>query len=253
MTLKHVYKDKRSLYMYSPIKFLPSSVWNVTNKLYTDTTGRLLPTCGSKMTRKWKKSITTSMYCSLYQAARKGEIDFLLNQLNISKILDQAKTIQQKDNVLHIAANFLQLEFAREIIRLCSQLLTRPNSKGDIPLHTAARTGCSDMVKEFIDSSRDRRYDIIKKVNQEGDTALHVAIKSGHFQVVNLLVDEDIGLLSFSNKHCESPLYLAVERGFFQIVEKILSVCPTCSYKGTKGMTAMHAAVVRSHQGNSII
>ena len=109
------------------------------------------------------------------------------------------------------------------------------------------------MVNQFIDSSRDRRYDIIKTVNQEGDTALHVAIKSGHFQVVNLLVAADIGLLSFSNNHCESPLYLAVERGFFEIVEKFLSVCPTCSYRGTKGMTKDQNIGKHGYIGNWIL
>ena len=194
------------------------------------------------------------MDCSLYQAARNGDIDFVQNLPNISQTLFEAETIQQKDNLLHIAANFKRTKFAGEIINKCSSLLTKANSKGDLPLHTAARTGCSDMVNDFIISSKAQRYDIIKTVNLEGDTALHVAIKSGHFEVVNLLVEEDIKLLSIRNKHCESPLYLAVERGFFHIVKFFLHVYPTCSnYRGTKDMTAMHAAVVRSHQGNSII
>ena len=108
----------------------------------------------------------------------------------------------------------MQLQFAKEIIRRCSSLLTGANSKGDVPLHTAARTGCSTIVYEFIISFPTAlRYNLIKTVNQEGDTALHVAIKSGHFEVVDLL-DADIGLLSIYNNHCESPLYLAIERIF---------------------------------------
>ena len=140
-------------------------------------------------------------------------------------------------------------------------LLSQANMKGDTPLHTASRTGCLGMVEQFISSSKALCYDIerirenepqdLLMVNQEGDTALHVAVRYGHLDVVELLVNADIELmLHMYNKANESPLYLAVERGFFAIANHILNKCPTCSHRGTKGMTALHAAVVRTHQGN---
>ena len=210
-----------------------------------------------------------AMDCLAYEAARLGKIDFLKNGFNISEVLYQ-KTIQQKDNLLHIATNFGQVEFAREAIRLNPELLSEANMKGDTPLHTASRTGCPRMVELFISCSEALCDDIenaprnlLRMVNQEGDTALHVAVRNGHLDtalhaavkydhldVVKLLVKADIELLHMDNKANESPLYLAVERGFFAIANHILNKCPTCSHRGTKGMTALHAAVVRTHQGN---
>eukprot|EP00261_Vitis_vinifera_P039129 XP_019080372.1 PREDICTED: protein ACCELERATED CELL DEATH 6 [Vitis vinifera] len=201
-----------------------------------------------------------AMECLAYEAVQLGKIDFLRNGVNIFEILHQ-ETIQRKDNLLHIAANFGQVDFAREAIRLNPGLLSQENMKGDTPLHTASRTGCLGMVEQFISSSKALCYDIerirenapqdLLMVNQEGDTALHVAVRYGHLDVVELLVNADIELmLHMYNKANESPLYLAVERGFFAIAKHILNKCPTCSHRGTKGMTALHAAVVRTHQGH---
>ena len=215
-----------------------------------------------------------AMDCLAYEAARDGKIDFLKRGFKISEVLDQ-KTIQQKDNLLHIAANFGQVMFAREAIRLNPGLLSEANMKGDTPLHTASRTGCLGMVELFISlcddverTGENAPWNLLRMVNQEGDTALHVAVRNGHLDVVKLLVDADIEwllmhnkaklldmhnkakLLDMHNKANESPLYLAVERGLFDFTKYMLNKCPKCSHRGTKGMTALHAAVVRTHQGN---
>ncbi|RVW29021.1 Protein accellerated cell death 6 [Vitis vinifera] len=183
-----------------------------------------------------------AMDCLAYEAARDGKIDFLKRG---------------------------------EAIRLNPGLLSEANMKGDTPLHTASRTGCLGMVELFISlcddverTGENAPWNLLRMVNQEGDTALHVAVRNGHLDVVKLLVDADIEwllmhnkaklldmhnkakLLDMHNKANESPLYLAVERGFFAIANHILNKCPTCSHRGTKGMTALHAAVVRTHQGH---
>ncbi|KAL6325847.1 hypothetical protein AAG906_030977 [Vitis piasezkii] len=197
-----------------------------------------------------------AMDCLAYEAARDGEIDFLKRGFKISEVLDQ-KTIQQKDNLLHIAANFGQVMFAREAIRLNPGLLSQANMKGDTPLHTASRTGCPGMVELFISlcddverTGENAPWNLLRMVNQEGDTALHAAVKYDHLDVVKLLVKADIELLHMDNKANESPLYLAVERGLFDFTKHMLDKCPKCSHRGTKGLTALHAAVVRTHQGN---
>lgn len=76
------------------------------------------------------------MECSVYQVAKSGDIEFLQKGVDMSEILSQ-ETIQRKDNLLHIAANWLQVEFAKETIRLNLWLLSRRNSKCDSPLHVA--------------------------------------------------------------------------------------------------------------------
>ncbi|KAL6325870.1 hypothetical protein AAG906_031141 [Vitis piasezkii] len=154
----------------------------------------------------------------------------------------------QKRNALHIAANFKCIGFAEALVEKFPELLTRADFKGDTPLHIASRTGCSDMVKCFLESKNAKQA--LEMKNERADTALHVAVRNGHLEVVNRLVQENPKLLDLVNNHKESPLYLAVERGFFKIADELLKGNSSeCSCEGTKGMTALHAAVIRTHKG----
>ena len=111
-------------------------------------------------------------------------------------------------------------------------------------MHIAARTGCKEMVESLITSNKADQAMVMK--NGRDDTALHVAVKNGHLEVVKLHVD-------LVNNHKESPLYLAVERGFFKIAQFMMEkYSPFCSCEGTKGMTALHAAVIRTHKGQNL-
>ncbi|KAL6325848.1 hypothetical protein AAG906_030995 [Vitis piasezkii] len=197
-----------------------------------------------------------AMDCLAYEAARLGKIDFLKNRFNSSLPENNPAERQSSSHC--------------QAIRLNPELLSQANMKGDTPLHTASRTGCLGMVELFISCSKALSDDIenaprnlLRRVNQEGDTALHVAVRNGHLDtplhaavkydhldVVKLLVKADIELLHMDNKANESPLYLAVERGLFDFTKYMLNKCPKCSHRGTKGMTALHEAVVQTHQGN---
>ncbi|RVW77774.1 Ankyrin repeat-containing protein [Vitis vinifera] len=88
--------------------------------------------------------------------------------------------------------------------------------KGDTPLHTASRTGCLGMVEQFISSSKALCYDIERIRENEPQDLLMV------------------------NQEGDTALHVAVRYGHLDVVELL----------GHKGMTALHAAVVRTHQGH---
>lgn len=187
------------------------------------------------------------MDADLYRAAETGDTQYILNRSHAQSIQFQATS--QKRNALHIAANFKHTEFAEALVHRFPVLLTRADSKGNTPLHIASRTGCTEMVKCFL-KTKEAKAAVEMTNNGMGDTALHVAVRNGHLEVVELLLEESTKLLCLANKHQESPLYLAVERGFFEIANFILiNYGTSCSCEGTKGMTALHAAVIRTHTG----
>uniref|UniRef100_F6HVJ8 Uncharacterized protein n=1 Tax=Vitis vinifera TaxID=29760 RepID=F6HVJ8_VITVI len=186
------------------------------------------------------------MDTDLYIAAKTGDKDYLQKPHSLQSIPCQATS--QKRNALHIAANFKCIGFAEALVEKFPELLTRADFKGDTPLHIASRTGCSNMVKCFLESKNAKQA--LEMKNERADTALHVAVRNGHLEVVNRLVQENPKLLDLVNNHKESPLYLAVERGFFKIANELLKGNSSeCSCEGTKGMTALHAAVIRTHKG----
>ncbi|WKA03238.1 hypothetical protein VitviT2T_021360 [Vitis vinifera] len=187
-----------------------------------------------------------NMDTDLYIAAKTGDTDYLQKPHGPQSIRCQATS--QKRNALHIAANFKRIGFAKALVEKFPELLTSADFKGDTPLHIASRTGCSDIVVCFLKSKKAEQA--LEMKNERADTALHVAVRNGHLEVVKPLVQENSMLLDLVNNHKESPLYLAVERGFFKIANFLLEEkSSVCSCEGTKGMTALHAAVIRTHKG----
>ncbi|RVW77763.1 hypothetical protein CK203_050312 [Vitis vinifera] len=163
------------------------------------------------------------MDTDLYIAAKTGDKDYLQKPHSLQSIPCQATS--QKRNALHIAANFKCIGFAEALVEKFPELLTRADFKGDTPLHIASRTGCSNMVKCFLESKNAKQA--LEMKNERADTALHVAVRNGHLEVVN--------------------------RGFFKIANELLKGNSSeCSCEGTKGMTALHAAVIRPELGKSI-
>ncbi|KAL5546533.1 hypothetical protein UlMin_006220 [Ulmus minor] len=141
-----------------------------------------------------------------------------------------------------------------KILRSNPSLVHETNLKGDTPLHIAARLGHLEVTKLLANYGK--RPEIVvevgtnalQMVNLENNTALHEAVKNGYYGIVELLIKEHPSLTSFINDKGESPLFLAVDREFYDISLLMLqTVGSDCSRSGRKGMTVMHAAVIRIH------
>ncbi|KAK6936424.1 Ankyrin repeat [Dillenia turbinata] len=183
----------------------------------------------------------------LFEATVSGDIHFLTTtQLDIL-----SEENGQKSTILHVAVEFQQVEFVKEVIRLHSLLLKRQNSNGDTPLHSAAMKGSWEIAQLFIDTEdveyRGREGSLLMMKNEDGNTALHVAVRNGKMEVAKKLIEADVELCNCLTNDNESPLYIAVEEGFFDIAKFIISECPSAAHQGTYGMTALHAALIRTH------
>ncbi|XP_022720033.1 ankyrin-3-like [Durio zibethinus] len=194
----------------------------------------------------------------LYKAVMSGDKNPFNELTKLDPSILLKVTISQEDTILHVAAKFKQKELAEEILKLQPSLVYQRNSKGDTPLHIAARLGSEEAVEFFIDfwnktpsASREvvegalTEEKLLRMVNLEKETALHEAVKNYHYRVVEMLIKEDPELAEFTNNAGESPLFLAVDRKFVNIAKLILQV-DQCSFDGRNNMNALHAAVVRS-------
>ncbi|XWS42534.1 hypothetical protein CRYUN_Cryun16bG0022600 [Craigia yunnanensis] len=189
----------------------------------------------------------------LYEAVITSNIDSLqeLASSNLSLLL---QVTAQEDNILHVAAKYDLKKMAEEIIKFSPlvSLVNQKNSKGDTPLHIAARLGSLRTAKILINCANSMSREIeagerlIRMVNMEKDTALHEAARNGHFPIAELLIKEDPELTLFTNDVGESPLFIAVDKKHIDIAKLILEVAPDFSFGGRNNMNALHAAVVRS-------
>ncbi|XP_050371417.1 uncharacterized protein LOC126789326 [Argentina anserina] len=205
--------------------------------------------------------LVTTMDRSLYEAARGGD-DSFLRQIIDDDVLSNhdylLQTTPKDNNILHIAAEFRQIEFFRQVPHHYSPaLFWAANKKGDTPLHVAARIGYEEIVDFLIDQARalqirgadeetGQRKPLLRVTNMEMDTALHVAVRFGRVRVVKMLMEADPELCCLTNSADESVLFLAARKGSAEIAMYLLnesSVCPC--FQGTNGVTALHAAVTR--------
>ncbi|XWS57712.1 hypothetical protein CRYUN_Cryun09bG0197200 [Craigia yunnanensis] len=196
----------------------------------------------------------------LYEAAASGDLNFL-KRIDLNLDVFQV-TKHQQNSVLHIAVNFKQLGFCREILTSSSSsvLLIKSNSKGESALHVAAKIGCLEIAKLLVDCTKELREDVeswgvnsvrelLRMVNLEKDTALNVAVRNGHFAVAKYLIEADQGLLDLVNDANASPLCLAIEGGFSTIASFILEMFPKSLDGEINIKTALHSAVIHSQHG----
>ncbi|KAL7177785.1 hypothetical protein ACSBR2_031031 [Camellia fascicularis] len=146
-----------------------------------------------------------------------------------------------------------------EILNMCPSMYRKVNSRGDTPLHIAAREGHSTIVRALIeyanalDEELKNRVgttkDMMRMSNEAKDTALHGAMRNHHTIVVQLLTQEDPEVCHPAKNAEETPLYLAAEGGYVGLVFVILETCTVLAYGGPGGRTALHSAVIHNLEG----
>ncbi len=109
------------------------------------------------------------------------------------------------------------------------------------------------MTQHLLKRAEEVKYSVslLRIQNEKKETALHVAVRNGHDEIVESLVKKDGSLTSIINDNNESPLFMAVDRGLFKIADHILRNEKCSQYGGSKGMNALHAAIIRMHKSKS--
>uniref|UniRef100_A0A803QND3 PGG domain-containing protein n=1 Tax=Cannabis sativa TaxID=3483 RepID=A0A803QND3_CANSA len=208
---------------------------------------------------------TTGMDSMVFQAAANGEIQVLKNiVVNNQLCLDQLLTAE-KNTVVHvniIASKSSTMSFLEGILEMCPQLLLQTNSRGETPLHLAARYG-HELIVEFliIRAKLLERSDLEKATlgvdghgmmrqrNKEMDTALHEAVRFNHLKVVRILTKQDPHFTHLANEAGETPLYMAVEAEYLDLVDEILNNCSSPLTTGPYGRNVLHAAILTENTG----
>jgi ankyrin repeat protein len=165
----------------------------------------------------------------LYKAAEAGNINPFKDRLPTSLI---ELLTPQNNTILHVyldnqRTESVSTDFVGQIIDMCPQLLLQANTKGETPLHFAARYGHSNAVKVLIDRAKNLAIDpenglaeikkMLRMTNEERDTALHVAARNIQARVVKRLTKVDPEFSYSANVHGETPLYIAANMRFVNI------------------------------------
>ena len=117
---------------------------------------------------------------------------------------------------LHLAARFKSGVYKILIAKCKRYLLTDPDQDGNTPLHGAAISGHSSMLKDLVKKLRGGGMcsNEVNKTNHSGNTPLHLAFQFDHPEIVDLLVKEGANLTIKNNAQLTaSELGAKLERG----------------------------------------
>ncbi|KAG5545349.1 hypothetical protein RHGRI_017724 [Rhododendron griersonianum] len=203
-------------------------------------------------------AMAESMDPDLYRATTKGDI-LEFKKAREHGTLDRqyrssAGGVQldpQKNTVLHIATSCGHYEIVKLLCKDLPFYVAEKNSKGDTPLHIAARAGDSLLVTLLINC--DWREGALELENEEGNTALHEALGHHHRKVAWILINKNPSAWYSVNKEGKSVLYLAAEAGFVDLV-KLLMENPVgnCFVKGRiRNKSPVHAAIIGKNIASS--
>ncbi|KAG5545347.1 hypothetical protein RHGRI_017722 [Rhododendron griersonianum] len=192
-----------------------------------------------------------SMDPELYRATTEGDILEFIKAMEHGTLDWQyhssAGCVQlgpQKNTVLHIATGSRHYEIVKLLCKDLPFYVAEKNSKGDTPLHIAARAGDSLLVTLLINC--DWREGALELENEEGNTALHEALGHRHRKVAWILINKNPSAWYSVNKEGKSVLYLAAEAGYVDLVKLLMdNPVGNCSVEASfRNKSAVHAAIL---------
>ncbi|XP_058217966.1 protein ACCELERATED CELL DEATH 6-like [Rhododendron vialii] len=192
-----------------------------------------------------------SMDPELYRATTEGDILDFIKAMEHGTLDRQYHSLAgcvqlgpQKNTVLHIATSCGHYEIVKLLCKDLPFYVAEKNSKGDTPLHIAARAG--DLLLVTLLTSCALRGGVLELENEEGNTALHEALGHRHEKVARILIDRNPNTSYSVNKEGKSVLYLAAEAGFVDLAMLLVdNPVANCSVEGRfRNKSAVHAALL---------
>ncbi|KAL3714430.1 hypothetical protein ACJRO7_006369 [Eucalyptus globulus] len=186
----------------------------------------------------------------LYSAAKGRDVDEFIGALeghcirervSLPIVLGQRSPLG--NTLLHAAAE--NSDNVRAIIDFVPEhLISCKNSKGETPLHIAARAGIVGAVELLLHRGG------LTCTDHNGNSALHEAVRHRRYEVIRKLVNEDPNPLYRQNKESKSPWCVAIETGDIEVL-KVLLAEPNdgederrLETKDVFGMSPVHVAIM---------
>ncbi|KAI9857975.1 MAG: hypothetical protein M1813_007945 [Trichoglossum hirsutum] len=155
----------------------------------------------------------------------------LLGNFEMVKVIFQRGLIEDVDakcdggiTALHFAAgNGKSLEITKYLVTQKGASVDMVSDLGTTPLYAAVYENNRDIISFLLPLTKGRT------IGGDGWTPLHAAVRSGDVEVVQMLIDERVGLnLTAGTDTCickagVSPLYIAAWGGYLEIVKRLVA------------------------------
>ncbi|KAI9196406.1 hypothetical protein LWI28_023641 [Acer negundo] len=194
---------------------------------------------------------------SVYSAAADGDIDKFQQHAGV---LDQILT-PYGNTILHIhitARNSQNMDFVREILEMCPELLLKTNKKGETLLHMVARHGHADVAKYLLQECK-KPYQNDSELGIKNTRQIDAAVKYGtenkgldFMERRNRLKDEGASatsqMLQMINEAKDTALHEAVRYNHLDVVKVLTVEDPELPYAANNaGETPLYLAAKRGY------
>ncbi|KAF6166463.1 hypothetical protein GIB67_038200 [Kingdonia uniflora] len=122
--------------------------------------------------------------------------------------------------------------------------------RDDTPLHSAARAGNLDEIKEtLLGTEEEGLKEVLSKQNQSGETGLYVAAEYGYVDLVRELIKYyDIVSAGIKARNGYDAFHIAAKQGDLEVVKVLLEALPELSMTvDLSNTTALHTAGTQGH------
>ncbi|KAF3782679.1 Ankyrin repeat-containing protein [Nymphaea thermarum] len=154
----------------------------------------------------------------LYECSLNGDVDFLKQLiLRDEHVLERS---EKGNNILHVAAIYGHVDFAREALNAKPELSSELNEAGLSPLHLAASKGHLDLVKLFL--AADPELSSLK--DEHGRLPIHVAAMKGRLDALKEIISVNPWCLKERTDKGETVLHLGVKENRIQVVEFLMGI-----------------------------
>ncbi|KAE9447809.1 hypothetical protein C3L33_20282, partial [Rhododendron williamsianum] len=147
------------------------------------------------------------------------------------------------------------LPVLRRILTDQPDILTRKDGQGSTILHFLAACGNATAFRELFEGGLLRRSNRgsgggeLRKWNWRGDTVLHEAARFGRLNVVEIIMEMEIEMVSERNALGETPLFSAAANGEEEVFNLLIVAAAHDRelLRRDDGCTILHAAIMGEH------
>ncbi|KAL2940286.1 Protein ACCELERATED CELL DEATH 6, partial [Bienertia sinuspersici] len=149
-----------------------------------------------------------------------------LNNIRVDVVAD-LRCESAENNVLHIAASLGHVDLVSFILDRWPRLMVEGNSEGDLPIHSALKSGKLKTVEALtsclrLPGNEAVADEVLRAKNGEENTPLHIALEYDYREMAKELVELYPRAAYAMNDDGICPLYLAVQKQLPDLVRHML-------------------------------
>ncbi|XP_075522502.1 uncharacterized protein LOC142555496 [Primulina tabacum] len=179
----------------------------------------------------------------LQESVTKGDVSTLRERIEQDETIVRQTVPGSLNTILHLSARFGYVEYAKEVLNRCPDMVSMENADLETPLYEACRQGHLEIVKLILETDPW----IVYKVNSRMESAFFAACEKGKIDIVKHFPNSP-QLLMLEMDMDTNSLHVAASSGFTEIVKEILNACPDLAWKkNSHGCTPLHLSCSKGH------